>query len=88
MHEHVFTGLAFGLARIEGAESPAPTWRLVFVDGQADQNGNVIPGTGTGEMYSFLFDDPSVATLHEQSEGASKVHVVTTPLMVVPKGKR
>lgn len=87
MIEHVHTGLGFALARIEGAEPPAPTWRLLFVDGQAAPDGSLVPGTGSGQLYSFLLDDSAVAILHEQSEGASKIVVPAKPRISVVKSR-
>lgn len=86
MKETALAGWSFALQRLDEPHLSGSTWRLILIDGRIDKGGNLVPGSGTGELISVYLDDPAVATLHEQSEGASKVVVPgLVPVSVSPR---
>lgn len=87
MKETVLSGCAFALHKLD---EPHPTlgstWRLVVIDGQVDENGTIVEGSGSGDIYSVMFDDAAVATIHQQSEPASRIVVPgLVPVTIDPR---
>lgn len=88
MKETTLSGWAFALRRLDVAVGPF-TWELLLIDGQVDGEGQIQPGSGTGEVIHLMLDSRAAATLHEQSREAAAIRVADSlpPVMVPPRSR-
>lgn len=87
MREQILTGWSFAFGELD---PPQGEWRyrLLLIDGRVDEKGEIVEGTGSGEVISVLFDRDAAATLHEQTGVASSIKVADSlPALHIPGRK-
>lgn len=65
---------SIGLQKLPRKDEQGHSHKLIVLDGQLGENGELVPGSGTGIVVQVLLDESTVKTLHAQSE--------TSPLVV------
>lgn len=88
MIEHHIRQSSLGVQRMEEPDEQGNSFRLLIVDGRVDNAGNLIPGSGSGQIFWVYMDDAAASVLRQGIEDAkpSAVARVGKPKMVVPRG--